>query len=155
MNKILSVELTGKGNAYAVVQLPLTTYEMLDTLDKLRMTPRDEPEWEILNYIRYPELHDWIGSGSVYELNALCVKLAELDEWQSVAFEGLVEMEKDKGLKIIPMHRLLDLAYSTEQCHVLGYIRNPEQLGRFAAETDFSLKRTICRTRCLNCWISN
>ncbi len=137
MDKILSVELTGSGDAYAVVQLPLSPYEMLDTLDKLRMMPQDEPEWEILEHLQHPELHDWIGSGSVYELNALCTKLSELDEWQSTAFAGLVEMEKDKGLKIIPMHRLLDLAYSTEQCHVLGGVHTAEQLGRFAAENGF------------------
>lgn len=134
MAKIMTVELSGKGNAYATAALPLTPYEMLDTLDKLRLTPREEPEWEILEYETHFELRDWIGSGSVYELNALCEKLSELNEMESVAFEGLVEMEKNKELKIIPMHRLLDLAFSTDQCHLLDEVHSPEQLGRFAAE---------------------
>ena len=134
MDKILSVELSGKGDTYAVVKLPLTPYEMLDVLDKLRMTPRDEPEWEICAYLDYPELRDWIGSGSVYELNALCKRLAELNRQEHIAFDGLLQMDKDKGLKIIPMHRLLDLAHSTGQCHLLDDVHSLEQLGRFAAE---------------------
>ena len=137
MDKIITIELTGKGDTYSVVTLPLTPYEMLDTLDKLRMTPQDEPDWEICQHLAHRELHDWIGRGSVYELNALCTKLAELNDQESTVFEGLVEMEKEKGQKIIPMHRLLDLAYSTGQCHLLDEVRTVEQLGRFAAENGF------------------
>ena len=136
MDKIMAVELSGNNNTYADVTLPLTPYEMLDTLDKLRMTPPDEPDWEILEHLRHPELHDRIGNDS--ELNALCEKLAELDALENTAFEGLVEMEKDrnKGLQIT-MHKLLDLAYSTGQCHILGNVHTTEQLGRFAAENGF------------------
>ena len=137
MDKIMSVELSGNGDSYAAVTLPLTPYEMLDTLDKLRMTPQDEPEWEICGFLAHRELHDWIGNGSVYELNALCEKLSELNPQESIVFEGLVEMEKEKDAKIIPMHRLLDLAYSTGQCHLLDDVHNEEQLGRFAAENGF------------------
>lgn len=46
-------------------------------------------------------------------------------------------MPKDKGQKIIPMHRLLDLAHSTGQCHLLDDVHSLEQLGRFAAENGF------------------
>lgn len=133
----MTVELSGKGDTYATVTLPLTPHEMLDTLDKLRMTPEEEPEWEVLEHFKYPALHNWIGNGSIYELNALCRKLSELNPQESTVFEGLVEMEKDKGLKIIPLHRLLDLAYSTGQCHLLDDVHNEEQLGRFAAENGF------------------
>jgi len=133
----MSVELSGNGDSYATVTLPLTPYEMLDTLDKLRMTPEEEPDWEICGFLAHRELHDWIGSGSVYELNALCEKLSELNPQESTVFEGLVEMEKEKDAKIIPLHRLLDLAYSTGQCHLLDDVHNAEQLGRFAAENDF------------------
>ena len=137
MDKIMTVELSGKNNTYATVTLPLTPYELLDTLDKLRMTPQDEPDWEICQHLAHRELHDWIGSGSVYELNAVCTKLAELNAQECTVFEGLVEMEKEKGQKIIPMHRLLDLAYSTGQCHLLDEVHSVEQLGRFAAENGF------------------
>ena len=133
----MNVELSGKGDTYANVTLPLTAYEMLDTLDKLRMTPQDQPDWEICEFLAHRELHNWIGSGSVYELNALCTRLAELNTQESTVFEGLVAMEKEKDAKIIPMHRLLDLAYSTGQCHLLDDVHNEEQLGRFAAENGF------------------
>ena len=137
MHNILAVELSGGKDCYVSVELPLTAYEMLDALDKLRITPQEEPDWEILALIDYPELRDWIGSGSVYELNALTMRLSELNDQERVAFDGLLEMEKEKGQKIIPMHRLLDLAYSTDQCHLLGDIQTAEQLGRFAAENGF------------------
>ena len=137
MNKIITIELSGKSDTYSVATLPLTPYEMLDTLDKLRMTPQEEPDWEICQHLAHRELHDWIGSGSVYELNALCTKLAELNDQESTVYEGLVEMEKQKGEHIIPMHRLLDLAYSTGQCHLLDEVHSVEQLGRFAAENGF------------------
>lgn len=137
MDKIITIELTGKSDTYSVVTLPLTPYELLDTLDKLRMTPQDEPDWEICQHLAHRELHDWIGDGSVYELNALCTKLTELNDQESTVFEGLVEMEKQKGEHIIPMHRLLDLAYSTGQCHLLDEVHSTEQLGRFAAENGF------------------
>ena len=133
----MTVELSGKGDTYSTVDLPLTPYEMLDTLDRLRMTPEEEPDWEICQHFAHGELHDWIGSGSVYELNALCTRLTELNAQESTAFEGLVEMEKEKDAKIIPMHHLLDLAYSTGQCHLLGDVHTVEQLGRFAAENGF------------------
>ena len=133
----MTVELSGKGDTYSTVDLPLTPYEMLDTLDRLRMTPEEEPDWEICQHFAHGELHDWISSGSVYELNALCTRLTELNAQESTAFEGLVEMEKEKDVKIIPMHRLLDLAYSTGQCHLLDEVHNAEQLGRFAAENGF------------------
>ena len=90
MDKILTVELSGRNDTYAVAQLPLTPYELLDTLDKLRMTPQDEPEWEILAYHDYAELRDWIGSGSAYELNALCTRFSELNGQERLAFEGSV-----------------------------------------------------------------
>ena len=46
-------------------------------------------------------------------------------------------LNEEKDAKIIPMHRLLDLAYSTGQCHLLDEVHNAEQLGRFAAENGF------------------
>ena len=137
MNRILTVELPGNNDTCVTATLPLTTYEMLDVLDKLRMTPQDEPEWEICEYHAHRGLHDCIDDGSFYELNAFCTKLSELDKRQSAAFDGLVEMEKDKGTGIIPIHRLLDLAYSTEQCHVLDEVHTSEQLGKFYAANGF------------------
>ncbi len=137
MGKVFSVELSGKHNSYADVALPLTPYEMLDVLDKLRMTVEEVPDWEIFQHIDFPELRDWIGSGSIHELNALATRLSQLNNQERIAFDGLLEMDKDKGLKIIPMHRLLDLAYSTGQCHLLEDVHTVEQLGRFAAENGF------------------
>ena len=137
MNRIMTVELSGNNDTYTNVTLPLTPFEMLDALDKLRMTPQDKPDWEICSFHDYRELHNWIGSGTLYELNALCTRLSELNAQEHIAFDGLLEVQKEKNSSIIPMHQLLDLAYSTGQCHLLTDVHNVEQLGRFAAENGF------------------
>ena len=137
MNRIMTVELSGNNDTYTNATLPLTPYEMLDALDKLHMTPQDEPEWEICSFHDYRELHNWIGSGTIYELNALCARLSELNAQEHIAFDGLLEVQKEKDSIIIPMHKLLDLAYSTGQCHLLEDVHNTVQLGRFAVENGF------------------
>ena len=90
--------------------------------------------WEITEYPRFEELEPRLdGSGSFYELNALAQRLSELDEEQSAAFAGLVEMEHT--IKPIPLPRLIDLAHSTECCHMLLDALNDSQLGRIRAES--------------------
>ena len=45
-------------------------------------------------------------------------------------------MEQKKGA-LVPVSRLIDLAYSTACCHVVGEALNDTQLGRFCAENGF------------------
>lgn len=133
----MTVELSGNGDAYATVDLPLTPYGMLDTLEKLRMTPQDKPDWDICSFHQHKELYQWVGSGSVYELNALAAKLSEMDDWASTAFEGLVQAQKDKGLKIIPMDTLIDFAYGAHDCHIVDEAHTDAELGRFLVDGGF------------------
>lgn len=137
MDRIFNLELTGE-NGYSVTQaLPATAYEMMDAFDRLRVSYDSDVEWDILSFARHARLENWIGSGSIHELNTLARKLSEMSAHESVAFDGLVDMEKAKGLKIIPMDRLIDLAYSADSCHVLTEARSEADLGRFFVENGF------------------
>lgn len=121
-------------NAHAVLDLPASPYEVLDALDRLHLEENGAVTWEITEYPRFEELEPRLdGSGSFYELNALAQRLSELDEEQSAAFAGLVEMEHT--IKPIPLPRLIDLAHSTECCHMLLDALNDSQLGRIRAES--------------------
>lgn len=138
MNRVFTAELAGKDSLYCELDLPATPYQLLDALEKLRMSPGDLPRWEILAYHGFEYLAPFLDGGcSIYELNALSSKLSELDEWHSAAFEGLLQMEINKKEGDIQIPRLIDLAYSTDCCHVVSGALNDSQLGRFYAENGF------------------
>ena len=138
MNSVFTIYLKKASppdsNAHAVLELPASPYEVLDALDRLRLEENGAVTWEITEYPRFEELEPRLdGSGSFYELNALAQRLSELDEAQSAAFAGLVEMEHTS--KPIPLPRLIDLAHSTECCHMLLDALNDSQPGRIRAES--------------------
>ena len=141
MRKILNVYLaradTPYSEAYADLDLPASPYELLDALDKLQLDEGEAPYLQINEYYDFEELAPLLsGDAGLYELNALAQKLSELDEQQQVSFKGLIQMEVDKKQGLIPMLRLIDLAYSTDCCHVTDAL-NDSQLGRFYAENGF------------------
>ena len=141
MRKILNVYLartnTPYSEAYADLDLPASPYELLDALDKLRLDEGEAPYLQINKYYDFEDLAPLLsGNAGLYELNALAQKLSELDERQQVSFKGLVQMEVDKKQGLIPMSRLIDLAYSVDCCLVADAL-NDAQLGRFYAENGF------------------
>lgn len=131
MGKIFYVCMAREGGGEAFLNLPATPWELLDVQDKLRLKDGEVPYISIEEYYRF----DFLGPAltedcSLEELNALAQKLSELDERQSIVFEGMLQMEG--GSVAIP--QAIDLAYSTEYCHVVGEARNDAQLGRFYAK---------------------
>lgn len=123
--------------AYAELSLPATPYQIQDVFDKLRLGEYEDLYWEITEYHGFEELSKALDeSCGLNDLNALAQKLSELDERQSTAFAGLLQMEQAKG-RPIHISRLIDMAYSTECCHVVGEALNDSQLGRFCAENGF------------------
>lgn len=141
MRKIFNVyharAATPYSEAYADLDLPATPYELLDALDKLRLSEGESPYLQINEYFDFEGLAPLLsGDASLYELNALAQKLSELDERQRISFKGLVQMEVDKKQRLIQVPRLIDLAYSTDCCHVVDVLDN-SQLGRFHAENGF------------------
>lgn len=141
MRKIFNVYLARAdppySEAYADLNLPATPYQLLDALDKLRLGEGEAPYLQMNEYDAFEELSPLLsGDAGLCELNALAQKLSELDGWQQISFQGLVQMEVDKKHGSIPMSRLIDLAYSADCCHVADAL-NDSQLGRFYAENSF------------------
>lgn len=117
--------------------LPATPYELLDVLDRCRVKDTKELYWEIEEYCSFSELAPFLtGNTDLCQLNALAQKLSELDAWQSIAFEGLVNMaiEKQEPLDI---PRLIDFAHNADCCYVAVDVKDDAALGRFYAENGF------------------
>lgn len=118
--------------------LPATPYELLDSMEKLRLAPGAPVQVLVEALYRFDDLSAILSEPcDLYALNALAQRLCELPEMDCAAFEGLLEMEIRQAGDAIPLSRLLDLAYSTDCCHVVGDALNDGQLGRFYAENGF------------------
>lgn len=138
MNRVFTAKLAGKDGLHCELDLPATPYQMLDALEKLRMSPGDTPRWRICEFYGFKYLAPFLdGECSIYELNALSAKLTELDDWHGTAFEGLLQIDINKKEGDILVPRLIDLAYSTDCCHVIGEARDDSQLGYFYAANGF------------------
>lgn len=137
MGKIFYVYVARENGGEAFLNLPATPWELLDAQDKLRLKDGETPYTSIEEYYRFDSLGPVLsGDCSLEELNALAQKLSGLDERQSIAFEGMLRMEN--GAVTLP--RAIDLAYSTDRCHVVDEAMNDAQLGRFYAENGFVLE---------------
>lgn len=140
MHSIFLVYITAKDALdcrSVTLPLPATPYELLDILDRTRVKDMRELYLTIEEYCRFPKPAPFLhGTTDLYQLNVLAQKLSELDDQQSVSFEGLVEMEIEKR-EPFGIPRLIDLAYSADCCHVVTEVRDDTALGRFYTENGF------------------
>ena len=139
MDKVFSIHLGGTGSldgaACADLSLPASPYALIDALDKLRLSGGETPCWEITEFLSFEELAPHLnGEGNLHALNALAEKLFILEDEQKTAFAGLLKTQTESPL---PLSRLINIAYGTECCHVVGEALNDSQLGRFCAENGF------------------
>lgn len=124
--------------AEAFLNLPASPYEMLDAMDKLRLSEGSDVKFRVDEYYRFGSLVPFLSEPTdLCALNALAQKLSELDDRQEIAFEGLLKMEVEKKGEPIGLPQLINLAYSTDCCHVVEEALNDTQLGRFLAENGF------------------
>lgn len=141
MNKVFELYIANAlrdEERYAVLDLPATPYEMLDALERAGCRSSEEAYYQVEEYLDFEYLESVISPDcSLNHLNALAEKLSELNDRQSITFEGLLRMEQEKNEGQISIHTLLQLAHNADCCHVLGEARNDSQLGRFYAENDF------------------
>ncbi len=141
MNKVFELYIANAlrdEERYAVLDLPATPYEMLDALERAGCRSSEEAYYQVEEYLDFEYLESVISPDcSLNHLNALSEKLSELNDRQSITFEGLLRMEQEKKEGQIPIHTLIQLAHNADCCHVLGEARNDSQLGRFYAENDF------------------
>ena len=114
------------------LDLPAKPWAMRDAMDKLRLR-EGQLYWQVEDLGRYDFLESHLDKCDLYQFNALAEQISMFNEADAIAFEGLVQMEGDK----LTVQRLLDLAYSTDCCHVVPEVRDDAALGRFYVENDF------------------
>lgn len=138
MRRVFNVELSGGNGLYCELELPASTYQLLDALEQLNMKSGGQPAWEICEYHCFEYLAPFLDEDiSFYELNALCQQLGALDGLQSTAFNGLLQMEIRKREGDIGIDTLMSLAQNVDRCCVVDEALNDSQLGRFYAENGF------------------
>lgn len=115
------------------LDLPAKPWAMRDALEMLRLREGQEPYWQVEDLGRYDFLESHLDKCDLYQFNALAEQLSTFNAADAIAFEGLVQMEIDE----LTVQRLLDLAYSTDCCHVVPEVRDDAALGRFYVENDF------------------
>ena len=130
--------------AHAKLDLPASTWELWDALDKVRLQENEELYLELEDYYGFEYLapHLMELDASLNELNDLAGRLAVLDETEQEAFDGLLRLEIQREVEsnggILTMQDLRNLAVSAgaDCCHVVGAPSDAE-LGRFYAENGF------------------
>jgi len=135
--EIFHVELSNGNGLYAELALPATDYELLDVLDRLRMTSDQSPEWEITRNCGFEYLSVYLNEGNLYELNALARKLDTMYPSQKAAFQGLFQIALNQREGPMSFSDLITYANSVDCCHVVSEATNDEKLGRFYAENGF------------------
>lgn len=135
MDKVVfSVYLGNPDNGNGTtLDLPAKPWELLDALERLWLWEGQEPYWQVEDLGRYDFLEPHLDKCGLYQFNALAEQLSTFNEADAIAFEGLVQMEIDE----LTIQRLLDLAYSTDCCHVVPEVRDDTALGRFYVDNDF------------------
>lgn len=138
MRKVFEVELSSK-NGCTELALPATRYALLDAVEKLELREGERPDWEILQTPACHNIYPYLdpAGGTLSELNALTQRLAQLNEREHAVVEGLAKLAHEQGERPIALSRLIDLAYSTDCCHLVEGVVTDAQLGRFCAENGF------------------
>lgn len=132
--KVFSIYVGNPDNSnHAELELPATPWELVDAMDRLRLSEGQEPYWQVEDMGRYEFLAPHLDGYDLYQFNALAEKLSTFNAADAIAFEGLVQMEIDE----LTVQRMLDLAYSVDCCHVVPEVRDDTALGRFYVENDF------------------
>ena len=141
--KIMELEISRPGpigaNTSATLTLPATSYEILDALDRARVTDeRVIYSTEILN-CELDYLPQFLSpSSNLYELNHLSQRLSSLSDWELDCFEGMVMMDAVRTCyEPIPVDRLINMTASMEHCQISYDVHDDASLGKFYAENGF------------------
>lgn len=143
---IFEVEISRPGSFGAetssTLTLPAAPYEILDALDKARITnERVIYSAEIIG-CELDYLPQFIGNNAnLYELNHLAERLFSLNEWELDCFEGMVMMDTIRTqYSPIAVDRLINMTHSMNDCHVVYEAHDDSTLGKFYADNDFVQK---------------
>lgn len=136
----LLIDLTNsKIPASSTLGLPASWAELTDAFEAARIDD-ERSEYSITILDSKHEYLKWLvpASADIFELNYLAERLESLEEWQMHCFEGMCAMEAQRTeYAPLPLERLINLTFSTEDCQVVYEAKDDEALGRFYADNDF------------------
>lgn len=137
MNQIFNVSISKRDGSLTSADLtfPATPYQLADALEQLRADGAENVKAKI-SYCHSSGILNLLptAAGNLYEVNALAKKMAGFEDWQKEAFDGMLKTDAFESSDPIPIARLIDFAYSTECCHVVGGITTDNELGEFLVE---------------------
>ena len=137
MNLIFNVSISKRDGSLtsAGLTFPATPYQLADALEQLRADGAENVKAKI-SYCHSSGILNLLptASGNLYEVNALAEKMAGFEDWQREAFDGMLKADAFESSDPIPITGLIDFAYSTECCHVVGGITTDKELGEFLVE---------------------
>lgn len=144
--RMFEVEISRPGSfgaeTSATLTLPAAPYEILDALDKARITDeRVLYSAEIIS-CELDYLPQFIRSNTnLHELNYLAGRLSSMNQWELDCFEGMVMMDTlQTQYSPIAIDRLINMTHSMEDCHVVYEAHDDSTLGKFYADNDFVQK---------------
>ena len=140
---IFEIEISRPGEFGAetstTLELPATPYEILDALDKARITDERVIYSSEIVSCELDYLPQFISTNTnLYELNHLAHRLSSLSEWEMDCFEGLVMMDTiQTSYAPIGVDRLINMTHSTGDCQIVYEAHDDRALGKFYADNDF------------------
>ncbi len=141
--KIFELEISRPGSfgaeTAATLSLPATPYEILDALDKARVTDERVIYSMEITGCKLDYLPQFIPhSSNLYELNRLAQGLESMSKWELDCFEGLVMMDTvQTNYAPIAVERLINMTHSLESCNIAYEAYDNESLGKFYADNGF------------------
>ena len=146
---IFTVEIMRPGefglNTSATLGMPANWTELQDAKQKARITDdKATYAYELLNC-----KHDWLRphipqNADLLELNLLTARIERYVNEEMDVFEAMVKIETNRNDgKPIPFPRLINLAFSTDNCHVAENVTSDALLGRFLYRNDFLAEEDI------------
>ena len=140
---VFTVEIMRPGNfglnTSATLEMPATWAEYQDAKEKARITDdRVIYSSELLHCE-----HDWLRphipeNANLLELNLLAVRMEKYIKDDLDVFEAMVKAETGRNNgEPLPMQKLINMTFSTENCHVVDNITSDALLGKFLFDNDF------------------
>lgn len=138
-DKVFKVEISNTGpksfETAVTLELPATWAEFNDALEQARIEDarlcNNEVLWskKLLKTCISPNVN-------LLELNLLAQRLTMLTDEDLFGLEGLVLIARDKTTGTIPLPKLINLTFNTDQCCVASHISNHRELGQLLWDSE-------------------
>ena len=121
------------------ITLPAPPWELVDVLERVHLFGNKAAYTVEVTHTKLGYLFSALPPNpSLHELDILAHRLAELTDRQRDCFEGLVMMDMTgKTRKSIPLERLINMTFSTEECQISYEAHDDASLGKFYADNGF------------------